>query len=247
MKEKVIDILKKFGLWFISILFLEFIFILIMKNRLELDSTINILLYSMILSSVLSVVTNIFKRKINTVITAVMLFIFGVLFSLQCVFYSIFKIYFSVSNLGLGDQVTSYLDKAFSAILSNIFNIIAFMIPFIVYLVFKKKLNIQKNDKWNYLVFTIIFVIISPVFYLYVNSSKGVTNGTYDLYHNVNEVNLNIHKLGVLNSYNLDLYRVIFGFVPKDIEYVDADSIDKKDEEEEEIPEEEVIVYEPNT
>ena len=248
MKEKVIDILKKYGLWFFSILFLEFVFVLIMKSKVELDSIVNILLYTMIVSSLLSIVTNIFKRKINTVITAVILFIFGVLFSLQCVFYSIFKIYFSVSNLGLGDQVTSYLDKAFSAILSNIFNIIAFMIPFIVYLIFKKKLNIKKNDRWNYLVFTIIFVIISPLFYLYINSSKGTINGTYDLYHNVNEVNLNIPKIGVLNSYTLDLYRVLFGFVPKNIDYIDADTIDKKDgTEEPEVPEEEVIVYEPNT
>lgn len=245
MKEKVLDFLKKYGLWFISILFLEFSFIIIMGNKIEIDSIFNILLYTILLSSFLSIVTNIFKRKINTVITSIILCVFGVLFSLQCVFYSIFKIYFSLSNLGLSDQVTSYLDKAFSAILSNIFNIIVFMIPFILYLIFHKKLNIVKNDKISYLLFLIIFVVFSPIFYFYIESSKGIINGTYDLYHNVNEVNLNIPKLGVLNSYTVDLYRYIFGFVPNSIEFIDLDNVDKK-EDEPDVPVEEPVVYEPN-
>jgi len=70
---------------------------------------------------------------------------------------------------------------------------------------------------------------------MYVETSKNKTNGTYDLYYNVNEINLNIHKLGVLNSYTLDLYRTIFGFVPQKIDFVEV--------EEEKEPE---VVYEPN-
>lgn len=246
--NKITEIVKKFGLWLLTILFLEFSFIIIMRNRIELDSVLNILLYSILLSSFLSIVTNIFKRKINRIITSVILCIFGVLFSLQCVFYSIFKIYFSLSNLGLGDQVTSYLDKVFSLIVGNIISILIFMLPFILYLVFRKKIDLLKNDKIDYLAFLAILVIFIPIFYLNIQSSKGKTNGTYDLYYNVNEVNLNIPKLGVLNSYSLDLYRVLFGFVPSSIEYIDADKIDKTDItiEEEEVPEEEVIVYEPN-
>ena len=134
IKLFLIKNLKKFGLWFISILYLEIAFILIMGNNFEFDSIINILLYTTILSSLLSVVTNIFKSKPNTIITSIILFIFGFLFSLQCVFYSIFKIYFSVSNLGLGDQVTSYLDKAFEAIVSNLLYILLFMLPFILFI-----------------------------------------------------------------------------------------------------------------
>ena len=248
MKVKTLDILKKFGSWFVCILYLEFLFAIIMKSRIDLESTINILLYSVILSSFLSIITNIFNKKINTVITSIILFILGLLFSVQCVFFSIFKIYFSLSNLGISDQATSYLDKAFSAILGNIFFIILFMAPFILYLVFHKKHSYPKNDKFNYAAFLLIIAVFSPIFYVVVQSTKGKTNGTYDLYHNVNEVNLNIPKLGVLNSYQLDLYRVLFGFVPKNIDYVDIDNLNKKEEEEETIeePEEEVIVYEPN-
>ena len=196
----------------------------------------------------LSVLTNIFKEKVNTIITSIILFIFGLLFSVQCVFFSIFKVYFSFFNLGLGDQVTGYLDKAFSATLSNIFYVLIFMLPFILYLIFHKKIKNKRNNYLDYIVFGLIFILVGPLFYLNILSTKGISNGVYDLYYNVNDVYLNINKLGVLNSYSIDLYRVIFGFVPKEIEYVDIDNIDikKEDEEEELPPEEEPIVYEPN-
>ena len=248
-KDALFEILKKFGLWFFSIIFLEFSFIIIMGSKIELENIMNILIYSIIFSSFLSIITNIFKRKINRVITSIFLLIFGFLFSLQCVFYSIFKIYFSLSNLGLGDQVTSYLDKAFQAILANIFNILIFMVPFILYLIFKKRLNIMKNNKVDYIAFFAILILFIPVFYFSIESSKGIINGPYDLYHNVNEVSLNINKLGVLNSYTIDLERVLFGFSPKNINYINADSLkddEEKNEEEQEIVEEK-IVYEPNT
>ena len=242
MKGRVVNITKKISLWFFSIVFLELVFCIIMNNKIELDNSINIILYSVILSSFLSIITNIFNKKVNTIITSITLFILGFLFSLQCVFYSIFKIYFSFSNLGLGDQVTDYLDKAFQAIMSNLLNIIIFMIPFILYLLFHKKIKTRKNGKYSYMIFIFVIVLFSFAFNMYVESSKNKINGTYDLYYNVNEVNLNIHKLGVLNSYTLDLYRTLFGFVPQKIEFIEVD--DNKEEGKEE--EEEKIVYEPN-
>lgn len=236
MKHRITNIIKKIGLWLICLLFLEYAFIFIMHNKIEVDSSINIILFSVILSSFLSMITNMFNKRVNTIITSIILFILGVLFSLQCVFYSIFKIYFSFSNLGLGDQVTDYLNKVFQAILNNSLNIIIFMLPFIIYLIIHKKIKLRKNGKYSYMMFIFIMVVFIFTFNMYIETSKNKSNGTYDLYNNVNEVNLNIHKLGVLNSYTLDLYRTIFGFVPQKIDFVEV-------EEEKVEPE---IVYEPN-
>ena len=126
----LVDISKKYLVWFFSILFLELSFIVIMGTKIDFESIMNIILFDSISSSLLSIISNIFSEKANTVITSIILFVFGVLFSIQCVFYSIFKIYFSLTNLGLGDQVTSYLDKAFSAIIGNIISIIIFLLPY---------------------------------------------------------------------------------------------------------------------
>ncbi len=225
------DLLINYGLWFFSILFLELAFIIIMSIPIEFGNIVNIFLFTVILSAFLSIISNIFKPKVNTVITAIILFVFGVLFSIQCVFFSIFKIYFSLTNLGLGDQVTSYLDKAFSATFSNLPYIIIFMLPFILYLIFHKKIKFKRNNYLDYVTLPLIIILVIPIFYFNILSSKGVTNGTYDLYFNVNEISLNINKLGVLNSYSIDLYRLVFGFVPNEIEFINADDIEPKKQE----------------
>ncbi len=238
---------KKLLFWFLTFIFLEFSFILIMDSKIEIENLFNIILFSILLSSFMSIVTNVFKPKINKIITSIILFVLGFLFSLQCVFYSIFKLYFSLSNLGLSDQVTSYLDKAFAAILANLFFIVIFMLPFILYLVFSKKLKMNTNKLFDYVSFFIVLALFTPIFYYNIISSKGKTNGMYDLYYNVNEISLNINKLGVMNSYIIDFHRLLFGFVPQQIDFINMDDIDKNEEIPVEEPEEEPIVYEPNT
>ncbi len=252
-KDNLLNSLIKFGLWFITILFLELSFIFIMGNKIEADSMINILLFNFISSSFLAIITNVFKQKINYFNTSFILLIFGILFSTQCVFYDVFKVYFSLNNLGLGDQITSFLGKTFSAIFSNIFNILVFMLPFILYVIFHKKIGAKRNNRFNYLAFVIVLALFIPLFYLNIISTKGKINGAYDLYYNVDEISLNINKFGILNSYLIDFKRMLFGFVPENINFVDIDNLNngkeepKEEEKEEEEEVVEKIVYEPNT
>ena len=249
-KESLFDSIKKISLWFLIILFLELSFIIIMKSKIELDNILFILLFDIILSSFLSIISNIFKQKINYFNTSFILLILGVLFSIQCVFYDVFKVYFSLNNLGLSDQITSFMGKTFSAIFSNIFNILVFMLPFILYVIFHKKIGAKMNNKFNYLIFVIFLALSIPLFYFDIYSSKGVINGAYDLYYNVDEISLNINKFGIVNSYLIDFRRLLFGFVPEKIEFIDMDSMGKDEKPVEkpvDDPVEEPVVYEPNT
>ena len=244
-KTDLKHVFLKFGLWLITLLYLEFAFAIIMKNKLSFDSILNMVIFSIISAAFLSIFTNIFKSKINRFVTALTIFVICILFIVQCVFYSIFKVYFSMSNLGLGDQAFSFMGRMFSAILQNIVSIIILLIPFIIYLFIKKKLKFKHNDKGEYIVLALIFIAFIILFTVKINNTKGKTNGMYDLYHNVNEISLNISKLGVLNSYYLDTKRLIFGFEPKKIEYVDEDALNGKTKKKDK--EEEKIVYKPNT
>ena len=239
--EKFSNILKKISLYLISILFLEFMFKVFIYNVCSLNNIINTLLYSIIVSAFLAMISNIFKEKINRIITSINLFIIGLLFSIQCVFYNVFKVYFSLTNLGLGDQALGFIEQAISVILKNILYILIFMLPFILYLIFKKKLDIKKNTLKSYIVYFIIIILTIPIMYFNILITKERNNDLYDLYFNVNEITLNVNKLGVLNSYFLDFYRLLFGFNIK-IDHVDVQSyIEEKPKE---IIEE--ITYEPN-
>ena len=237
---KIGNILKRFSLFFISILFLEGIFAFSIFDNYEKEGIINIFIYSIILSSCLSIISGIFKEKINRVITSIILGIEGLLFSIQLVFYNVFKTFFSFNMMGLGDQLGSFLKETISSIISNLFYIILLFLPFILYLIKGKKLKLVKNNAKNYLIYLIILCFTIGLYFIHMNTTKGIDNGTYMLYHDVNYTALNISKLGVNNAYLLDVYRSIFGFNEKLI------INDNKKEEEKEPKEETIIKYDKN-
>ena len=228
-------LIKRFGFFLVVINFLEILFAIFVFNKISINNYISVFLYSMIISSFLSIITGIFNDKINNIITTIILFIMGVLFCIQLVFYNVFKAFISFSILGLSDQLDSFMKETFRAIIDNIFYIIIFLLPFILYLMLKKKLHLEKNNLLSYLVYLGIMLLSIGLFIIKINSTKDVENGLYSLYHDVNSISLNMEKLGVCNSYLIDTYRAIVGF---DEEIV---AIEK----EESIPQEE-INYEPN-
>ena len=230
------DILKRFLLFLIPVLFLEFIFSMFIFDTFYKESIINIILYSFMVSSILSILSGFFKDKGNRVVTSILFFILGLLFCIQLVFYDTFKTFFSFTELGLGDQLESFLGSTLKAIWKNIIKIIVLFSPFILYLIFKKKLIYTRNKILGYITYVVIFGVSLLLFILHINSTKGIDSSTYYLYHDVNSIELNMEKLGVLNSYSLDVYRAVHGFEAK---IVDVDIPDSKKEE--------IIKYEPNT
>ena len=204
--------LKRLIFFLLIINFLEITFSFFVFNIFNLKEYTSVFLYSIILSSFLSIITGIFKEKTNSIITAIVLFIMGVLFCIQLVFYNTFKAFLSFSVLGLSDQLNSFLGETVKAIVDNIFYIIVFLLPFILYLIFKKKIKLPKNSLLNYLGYFMIMIVSTGIFIFYINNTKDVLNGPYSLYHDVNSISLNIEKLGVCNSYLIDFYRAVSGF-----------------------------------
>ena len=206
------SVLKRFVFFLIVTLFLESVFAFVIFDSFEKESIINIFLYSSILASILSMITGLFKGK---VVTLIILFIEGLLFSIQLVFTNTFKTPFSLSMLGLSDQLESFLSETFSAIISNLFYIILLFLPFIIYLIFKRRINLQRNTLKNYFIYLIILLFSGSFYVIHSYGTKGMDNGTYALWHDVNYVSLNVSKLGVNNTYLLDVYRKIVGFEEK--------------------------------
>ena len=216
-------VFKKFFVWFFILLFLEGIFAFTMYDTYNRESIINILFYIIRSSAFFSIITGIFNSKVNRIITIIILSILGVLFATQCVFYKIFKVYFSLFNIGLSDQLNSFLGDAVKLIFKNIGYIFLFFIPLIAYILYSKKNKFYQNDLKSYIAYILVFVVTIVSFNLYIPTTKHTINGAYDLYNNVNEVSLNISKLGVLNTYSIDLYRMLFGF-NTDIKDVNIDT-----------------------
>ena len=227
---KRLDLLKKLyldsSLFILSIMYLELIFILLISKTINVQLFINITITSLIISKILSLIISFFKVKIQIILISIFLFIIGLLFSIQGVFYKIFKVFFSIYNFELSDQLNSFASETIILILKNSIYILLFFIPFILFLVFKKKIKyklLQKNwDKDFYILITLLIWIGISI--IYTNTTKYIRYSNYDLSHNTNSISLNIKRLGVLNTYGLEIKKVVFGIKPQEIKTVTLDS-----------------------
>ncbi len=220
---------KKYLLFFFIVLFLEMFFRAIIFHSFESESIINITLFACILSSFLCIITGLFKQKCNNILTSIILFILGVLFSIQVVFYNTFKTFFSLTVLGLGDQLESFMEETIKAIINNIGYILVFLLPFVIFLIFKKRINLIRNDKKSVFVYLIIFIVSLSLYICHIFITRNRENSTYSLYFEVNSPLLNINKLGVINSYIIDGYRAVFGF-DEQLEETVEDIVEEKKE-----------------
>ncbi len=240
MKKKLSRWIKRFCLFLSVFLFSEIIFHLLIFPTFSKESIINILLYSLFSSSILSIITGIFKDKVNVILTSISLFMIAFLFCVQLVFYNTFKVFFSFETLGLSDQITSFMSEAIQSIIDNIFYILIFFIPFILYLVFHKKINLLRNNVSSYIAYFVILGLTVIIYGVHMSLTKDIENGTYILYSKTNSIALNMEKLGLSNAYLLDISRWLFGFQEElDLSNSDNSIIQEIKEEEK--------VYEPNT
>ena len=207
---------KNFLYNFLSILYLEFLFSFLTFDVYNKSSIINIFIFSLIISSIITMIN-------NKIASYIIYSILGFYFSMQFILKKVFGFYFSFNLLKLTDQVLKFGGTTIISILKNIYAIILFFLPLILIIIYKNKIEKEKNI----LKYGIILIISTLLFVFDIKLQKSNENSIYYLYTSINDVSLNNEKLGVINSGMLDLYRIIFGFNEK-IEPVI--NIDKTDE-----------------
>lgn len=202
---------------FSFLIYYELIFALLMFNTFSKETIISSFIYILFSSFVITLLTTIFNEKINSIFNYIIYFIISLWFALQFTFKSFLDSFFSFSMFGIADQVTSFMEEVFKAIFYNLYGIIIFFVPFITFIVFRKKFNfnIIKKEKKYLLVYFILIPLSICSYRLYLNTKKNETLSIYDLYYNINNPNLAIQKLGVLSSAYIDIKRSIFGFEEK--------------------------------
>lgn len=224
----------------INVLFLiyyETLFALIMFDTFSKQTIISSFIYILFSSFIITILTSIFNERINRILNYIIYFVLSIWFAGQFTVKQFLDSFFSFSMFSIADQVTSFMGEVFKAIFYNLYGIILFFIPFIIFIVFRKKFdfNILKQEK-KYLLLQLLLIPLSICSYrLYLDTKKGETLSIYDLYYNINAPNLAIQKLGVLSSAYLDVTRSIFGFEERVTEIKEV--VEKKEEK---------VIYEDN-
>ena len=209
--------------------YLEVMFGLLLFDSFNKETIISLSIYILLFSSFITNLTSLFKDKVGRIINYIIYFILFFLFSLQFVFKSSMKTFFSLSLMGIGDQVLDFFGELLYMVFSNFIGITLLFVPLILLIVFRKKINFNINRYKKYL---FIYILIIPILFIsyigYIKYKDNENISMYDLYKNINNVPLNIQRLGVIPSTFLDIYRTIFGFEEKiiDIKYEDDNKED---------------------
>ena len=224
------------------LIYYELLFALIMFNTFSKETIISNFIYILLSSFIITVLTSIFKEKINRIINYIIYFIISIWFAGQFTFKHFLDSFFSFSMFGIADQAASFIGEVFKAIFSNLYGIILFFIPFILFIVLRRKFtfDIIKEEKKYLLIYLLLIPLSFCSYRLYLNTKKNETLGVYDLYYNVNNPTLAIQKLGVLPSAILDIKRSIFGFEEKIVNIKEYNNVP------EELETKEEIIYEDN-
>ena len=236
--------MKKIGLFFVyllSFIYMEMLYKVFIYNNILRISIINMLLFLVTFSLVLTILTKLFKNdKSNKIVYIIIMSIISVWFCAEYICKSYFDFYISLSTFEVADQLGEFMGKTIIEILKRIPGVIAFFTPMILTLIFNKKVNFRHNSFKKVICLLLVTVLSYGLFLgsLYIGKDKDYSS--YELYHNVNDFSLNMENFGVLDSILIDIKRVTFGFEDKIVIDGTGNIIPSKK------PKEEEIVYKYN-
>ena len=212
MKNKKLTIIIWWIFWFI---FLELVFRIFVVGNFFSLSTLSVILFSIPFVVVISIFSSLFNDKMNKIINIFLTTLFAVLMLSQFVYYKVYDSIFSFFSITAGGagQVMQFWEQIVKVITKNWYVFIIVLVPYILFLIFNKKIFSYKRIKKLALIGEIIILLLSLIGIICrINfDNKGI----YSLKRLIFETHapmLTIEKVGLTTMEGIDLYRYIFGF-----------------------------------
>lgn len=205
--------LELFFIYFVSFIYLEVVFRLLVIDEFFKVSLLNMLLYLVPICLLLSLLTRISKKeKINRKVFIVIMSLIALWFSAQYVCKSYFDFYISWSVFSVADQINDFLGKAVLETVKKIPGIILLSLPLILSIINRKRIIFSApNRKQVFL--SLLFILFSyGGFICSILVKKDYSYSVYQLYFKVYDISLNVESMGVINSFLVDTRKIITGF-----------------------------------
>ena len=148
--KKEYKIINLFLVIYFTLLYMELMFKILVFGISSIFSMsiFKIIIFLIPLSVLLTIMCKLFrKRKVNFIIYLVIFFIIGAWFSGSFVFKKVFNTFFSISIFKLSDQALAFKGTVVLEIIENIYGILLMFIPYILVIIFNKKINFHRIFK----------------------------------------------------------------------------------------------------
>ncbi len=166
-----------------------------------------IVIFALVCGGVCGIITNVFPVTVNKIIATGLTLFIGVLFVAQYVYHSVFNNYLSVmGTIRFGNQAADNADTVISNMKSDISDIVLLVIPVVIAIVLIWTLMSFERRRWwvNLIGIGAVSVLyIATVMVMWAVDSDVYSS--YKVYSQYTSVDLAVEKLGVIESFIVDV------------------------------------------
>lgn len=199
------------------IIYLELVYKSAVLNNVFSINTLTVIVFSIPFILINTLISSLFKEKINRIISVVLSIFITLIYISQYIYFEFYDSIFSIYSIkeGTGQVFGEFFSAILKMVLDNIWVTLLFLLPFLLFIIFDKKIfNFERNKKASLITsgLSIISIAICILFVQFYGS------GMYNLkrlYKETHAPMITINKVGLLSMEVLDLDRFIFGFEEK--------------------------------
>lgn len=201
----------------IALIYIELVTHIAAFSEIEPSFFVYATFFSVAGAMVAAILCTIFSRKINYIITLVILGAATLLCCIQVIYSAFFGDFFQLTTLGMAGNLADYMENTIKVIFANIHWVILLFVPFILFAIFGRKVIVPERSDW---MLKICCAVFAAGFFmlgsLYVNAHDDLFGDRF-IYREGFQVKDSISKFGVLTTARLELQYKIFGTPEADV------------------------------
>ena len=201
----------------IAIIYLELITHIAAFSAIDMSYFAYVTFFSISGGLLMVLLATFFDKKVNYIISLVLLGTLTLLCCVQVVYSAFFGDFFQLATLGMAGNILDYMDNTIKAIFANIHWIILLFVPFVLFAVFGRGAVAPEKSGWmlrgGCAALSALFLLFGS---LYVNAHDDLFGDRF-IYREGFQVKDSIGKFGVLTTARLELQYMLFGIPEADM------------------------------
>lgn len=199
------------------IIYLELVYKSAVLNNVFSINMLTVIIFSTPFILINTLISCLFKEKINRIISVVLSIFITLIYISQYIYFEFYDSIFSIYSIkeGTGQVFGEFFSAILKMVLDNIWVTLLFLPPFLLFIIFGKKIfNFERNKKAS-LITSGLSIVSIAICILFVQFYDSGMYSLKRLYKETHAPMITINKVGLLSMEVLDLDRFVFGFEEK--------------------------------
>lgn len=199
------------------IIYLELVYKSAVLNNVFSINTLTVIVFSIPFILINTLISSLFKEKINRIISVVLSIFITLIYISQYIYFEFYDSIFSIYSIkeGTGQVFGEFFSAILKMVSDNIWVTLLFLLPFLLFIIFGKKIFNFKRNKKASLITSGLSIVSIAICILFVQFYGSGMYSLERLYKETHAPMITINKVGLLSMEVLDLDRFIFGFEEK--------------------------------